>query len=114
MKNEGRTPCALTNELRKAELRIEGNSNIAKKGRSAKSGKYKLDLSKDLWIAPRLSLRGANGDRAWDRSGNLPPGAGASFLELADLALGIKKPQQKKNGASPTAHETIKKEPYSL
>lgn len=87
---------------------------MAKKRRSAKLGKLKLDLSKDLWIAPRMSLRGANGDRAWDRSGNLPPGAGARFLELADIALGIRKPQQKKNGASPTAHRTTKKEPYSL
>ena len=87
---------------------------MAKKGRSAKPEKYKLDLSKDLWIAPRLSLRGENGDRAWDRSGNLPPGAGARFMELADIALGIKKPMQKKNGDAPTAHETTQKEPYSL
>ncbi|HEY6969040.1 MAG TPA: hypothetical protein VJA94_07550 [Candidatus Angelobacter sp.] len=87
---------------------------MAKKGRSGNSGKSKLDLSKDLWIAPRLNLRGENGNRAWDRSGNLPPGAGARFLELADIALGIKKPQHKKNGAGPIAHETTKKEPYSL
>ena len=96
-----------------SDLAIEGNFNMSKKSRSTKAGKFKLDLSKDLWISPRLSLRGETGNRAWDRSGNLPPGAGARFLELADIALGIKR-APKKNGGRPTAHETTKKEPYSL
>jgi hypothetical protein len=69
--------------------------------------------SKDLWIAPRYSLKGPAGERAWE---NRPGGAPNSsrFLELADIALGIKKPAQRKKKAPPTgAHETSKTEPYS-
>jgi len=95
-------------------LPIKGNGKTAKKARSSRPRESKIDLAKDLWISPRLNLRGMHGDRGWDRSGNLPPGAGARFLELADIALGIKKPHQKKNGASSPAHDTRKKEPYSL
>ena len=86
---------------------------MARKSRLTNSKTPKRYSSKDLWISPRLSLRGEHGDRAWDRSGNLPPGAGARFLELADIALGQKK-SQKKNGASLAAHESAKKEPYSI
>jgi hypothetical protein len=70
-------------------------------------------VSKDLWIAPRYSLKGPAGERAWE---NRPGGAPNSsrFLELADIALGIKKPSmKKKKTSSSTAHETGKTEPYS-
>jgi len=88
---------------------------MAKKKRLSTQRGSTVDLSKDLWISPHLSLRGPNGDRAWDRSGNLLPGAGARFLELADIALGIKKPvQQNSKAAKPLAHETTKEDPYSL
>jgi hypothetical protein len=71
------------------------------------------EVSKDLWIAPRYSLKGPAGERAWE---NRPGGAPNSsrFLELADIALGVKKPPAKKKrttGAS--AHQTGKTEPYS-
>jgi len=71
------------------------------------------EVSKDLWIAPRYSLKGPAGERAWE---NRPGGAPNSsrFLELADIALGVKKPAAKKKrtpGAS--AHQTAKTEPYS-
>ncbi|HWG49775.1 MAG TPA: hypothetical protein VN669_08780, partial [Candidatus Acidoferrales bacterium] len=55
------------------------------------------DLSKDLWISPRFSLKGQNGDRAWDHRQVGNPGS-ARFLELADIALGMRKPESKKKG----------------
>jgi hypothetical protein len=86
---------------------------MTKRSRSSKPKTVSIDLSKDLWISPRLNLRGRDGDRAWDSSGNLLPGAGARFLELADIALGIKKPAaRKKKAASASVHKTNKDEPY--
>lgn len=70
-------------------------------------------VSKDLWIAPRYSLKGPAGERAWE---NRPGGAPNSsrFLELADIALGIKKPAVKKKKTAASAHQTAAKtEPYS-
>jgi len=68
---------------------------------------------KDLWIAPRYSLKGPAGERAWEnRSGGIPNSS--RFLELADIALGIKKPAVKKRKTThATAHQTEKTEPYS-
>lgn len=86
----------------------------ARKSRKHKPKTSKLDLAKDLWISPTLSLRGRHGDRAWDRSGNLPPGAGMRLLELADIALGLKKHAPKANRASAPPRQTTKSEPYSL
>lgn len=71
------------------------------------------EVSKDLWIAPRYSLKGPAGERAWE---NRPGGAPNSsrFLELADIALGVKKPvPRKKRTSSSSAHQTGKTEPYS-
>lgn len=71
------------------------------------------EVSKDLWIAPRYSLKGPAGERAWE---NRPGGAPNSsrFLELADIALGVKKPvAKKKRTAGSSAHQTGKTEPYS-
>lgn len=71
------------------------------------------EVSKDLWIAPRYSLKGPAGERAWE---NRPGGAPNSsrFLELADIALGVKKsvPRKKRTSAA-GAHQTGKTEPYS-
>ena len=53
----------------------------------------------ELWIAPRHSLKGPNGERAYeDRSGGLP--TSNRFLELADIALGLKKSATKKKAAA--------------
>jgi hypothetical protein len=71
------------------------------------------EVAKDLWIAPRYSLKGPAGERAWE---NRPGGAPNSsrFLELADIALGVKKPvPRKKRTSSTSAHQTGKTEPYS-
>lgn len=71
------------------------------------------DVSKDLWISPRFSLRGQNGDRAWDHRQIGSPGS-ARFLELADIALGIRKPEpRKKNSSRVPTHVTEKPEPYT-
>lgn len=67
----------------------------------------KFDVAKDLWVNPRLNLKGPEGNRAWDNSGNISPNGGARFLELGDIALGLKKPTAKKtNGAAAGAPET--------
>lgn len=72
---------------------------------------------KDLWIAPRYSLKGPAGERAWESTpGGIPNSA--RFLELADIALGNKRNGSRvarsiKNGLSPSRHDTDKTEPYS-
>ena len=70
-------------------------------------------VSKDLWIAPRYSLKGPAGERAWENRPGGPPNS-SRFLELADIALGTKKPSMKKKKVtSASAHQTSKTEPYS-
>jgi hypothetical protein len=72
-----------------------------------------VSRDKDLWIAPRYSLKGPAGERAWE---NRPGGAPNSsrFLELADIALGVKKSiSRKKRTPAASAHQTAKTEPYS-
>ena len=71
------------------------------------------EVSNDLWIAPRYSLKGPAGERAWE---NRPGGAPTSsrFLELADIALGLKKAgAYKKKATAYSTHETKKTEPYT-
>ncbi|HZI58258.1 MAG TPA: hypothetical protein VFF39_15865 [Verrucomicrobiae bacterium] len=65
----------------------------------------------ELWISPRFSLKGTNGERAWEsRPGGAPHSS--RFLEMADIALGTKKPAPKK-AKSTTVHDTTKTDPYS-
>ena len=47
-----------------------------------------------LWIAPRYSLKGLAGERSGENRVGGPPNS--RFLELADIALGHKKPTAKK------------------
>ncbi len=71
------------------------------------------DTSKDLWISPRLVRKTDNSDRTWG-SRDTGPRSGERFLELADIALGLKKPEaRKKRPASVSTHKTTKTEPYS-
>lgn len=67
---------------------------------------------KDLWIAPRYSLKGPAGERAWENRPGGPPNS-SRFLELADIALGIKKPSHKKKLGQSSVHDRQKTEPYS-
>ena len=68
--------------------------------RKRKPAVPKSDLAKDLWINPRSNLRGPDGNRAWNNQGNISPNSGARFLELADVALGLKKPAARKKEAT--------------
>jgi hypothetical protein len=82
---------------------------MAKKSKRAKT----VDDSNGLWIASRHSLKGPAGERAWEnRPGGVP--TSSRFLELADIALGLKKPDpHKKKRVTSSAHDTTKTEPYS-
>jgi hypothetical protein len=71
----------------------------------------KVEKENELWVSPRFSLKGENGERAWDIRPTGPPNS-SRFLELADIAMGLKKPAAKKNKKAPV-HQTIKDEPYS-
>jgi hypothetical protein len=75
-----------------------------------KSGKRKSS-SDDLWIAPKHSLKGDRGERAWENRPGGPPNS-SRLLELADIALGLKKAEPKKAKHKPI-HDTNKTEPYS-
>jgi len=68
--------------------------------------------AKDLWVNPRSNLRGPDGDRAWDNKGNINAATGARFLELADIALGNKKPavpKKRKAAAGAGRHQAGEK-----
>ena len=96
------------------ELNGASARNHRHNGSQRKAKNISVNLAKDLWISPTLNLRGRYGDRAWDRSGNLPPGTGMRLLELADVALGLKKPAHLKSHGNSHAHQTAKNEPYSI
>jgi len=82
--------------------------------KAASNGHDKSSNNDDLWVNPRSNIRGPVGNRAWDTGGNISPNSGARFLELADIALGLKKPAQyKKKAAAAGLHSLDKKEPYS-
>jgi hypothetical protein len=73
----------------------------------------KAESGPGLWIAPNHSLKGAHGERAWENRLGGPPNS-SRYIELADIALGLKKPSQRRMKPSlqihPTTHKT---EPYS-
>jgi hypothetical protein len=71
------------------------------------------NLDDGLWIAPRYSLKGPNGERAWEnRPGGVPNSS--KYLELADIALGLKKSDLAfKKRSTAVAHVVAKTEPYS-
>jgi hypothetical protein len=100
-------------------LDISGLNKIALMARNLKNGNGngsgdggKAESSPDLWIAPNHSLKGAHGERAWENRRGGPPNS-SRLIELADIALGLKKPSQRKRkmplGVHPTTHKT---EPY--
>ena len=57
---------------------------------------------KDLWISPKFALKGREGNRAWDHRPHADTDSSARILELADVALGLKKsgPQKKKKSSA--------------
>jgi hypothetical protein len=91
------------------------NGKANKSKAAAKKAGRKDGAEDGLWIAPRYSLKGPAGERAWE---NRPGGAPSSgkYLELADIALGLKKPEpsfKKRKLLLAGKHVTNKTEPYS-
>jgi len=76
-----------------------------------KGGKGKSS-PEGLWVAPRYSLKGPTGERAWENRPGGPPNS-SRYLELADIALGVKKPTPNKKTKSQQTHVFAKTEPYS-
>jgi hypothetical protein len=84
---------------------------MAKK-KKKKKAREEDDSADGLWISPRSLLKGANGERAWEnRPGGVPNSS--RFLELADLALGLKKPEPRKKRVVTGTHISTKTDPYS-
>ncbi len=75
-----------------------------------KPGREKVE---EVWINPKSNLRGSRGDRAFDNS--FRDISNSRFLELADVALGLKKalPKKKLHAAAAAGGNTGKTEPYS-
>jgi hypothetical protein len=79
--------------------------------RKKKSKTKKAEKENELWVSPRFSLKGADGERAWDAGVTGLPNS-SRFLEMADIALGLKKRSAKKT-ESKSVHDTAKREPYN-
>lgn len=69
--------------------------------RKASRKKPGTPAGEDLWIAPKSNLKGDAGDRAWNDRLSTP--TGSRLLELADIALGLKKPEPPKKRRSASA-----------
>jgi hypothetical protein len=78
---------------------------------STKRPSRRTDDQEGVWISPHFSLKGPDGERAWDTRPTGPPNS-SRFLEMADIALGVKKPAPTKV-KSTSVHQTNKKEPYT-
>ncbi len=79
---------------------------------SRKKRTEKDDSAHELWVSPKPLLKGPAGERAWEnRPGGVPNTA--RFLELADLALGLKKQESRKKKPGTGTHLTVKTGPYT-
>lgn len=87
---------------------------MPKKRKNGNKHNGDTDSSDGLWISEKHSLKGPGGNRAWDHRPGGPPNSG-KFLELADIALGLKKPEPRKRrmGVTKTHILSNKTEPYS-
>ena len=85
---------------------------MPKKYQKSKKNKKK-STENNLWIAARFSMKGNDGDRAWDERRGGPPN-GSRYLEYADIALGLKKVEPRKQRTTPrSTHDLAKTDPYS-
>jgi hypothetical protein len=50
-----------------------------------KSKTTKAEKENELWISPRISLKGVDGERTWENRITEPPNS-SRFLEMADIA----------------------------
>ena len=73
----------------------------------------KREKEQEVWINPKFSLKGANGDRDFDHRHRLGDAEVSRILELADIALGLKKPPQKAKRHIATGVKEPKIHPYS-
>jgi hypothetical protein len=74
---------------------VHGSKKLTVMTKRGKKAKEKGSPTEGLWIAPRNSLKGPTVKREWE---NLPDDRPSNnrFLELADIALGVKEPIPKK------------------
>ncbi len=79
--------------------------------KKSSNGDETTNLAPEVWVRPSFTLKGDRGERAWENGNGVAP-SNARLLELADLALGLKKPEPKKKQAAPI-HSSQKTEPYS-
>jgi hypothetical protein len=74
--------------LRTQQSRVPEWPDLSMPKKSKFGTKPKSD-QQGIWIRPNFTLRGKDGSRAWERAPNLQ--SQSRFLELADVALGVKK-----------------------
>jgi len=80
-------------------------------GKPAKNGHVEVSTD-DLWINPKSNIKGERGNSAYDT--RLGIATNSRLLELADIALGLKKSEPKKKKAvAGGVHSSEKTEPYS-
>lgn len=92
--------------------RAKSKTKPTKSAKAPAKIKAPTKIEDGLWVAPRYSLKGPTGERAWEnRRGGAP--SNSRFLELADIAMGITKPEPLKKRAASSTHDTAKTEPYS-
>jgi hypothetical protein len=73
-------------------------AKFAKQGKKAKDGK-KASSKDDLWIAPSLSFKRTVIQSDWKLQ-RLEPSESNRFLELADIALGVRTTERRKRKAT--------------
>ncbi len=79
-----------------------------KKGKASKNGANE----EALWVAPRYSMKGPAGERVWENRPGGPPST-SRYLELADIALGLRQPARRKQTVDRGTHDVASKtEPY--
>ena len=74
--------------------------------------KSPTDLAPEVWVRPSFTLKGDRGERAWENGSGVAR-SNSRLLELADLALGLRRPEPKKKQAAASVHSSQKTEPYS-
>jgi hypothetical protein len=81
--------------LFQARLVLSGKKMAGKSAESRKKDAVKQEAdqqkSPDLWIAPKPRSTNGTTTRKWSEPPSSPPGS--RLLELADIALGLKKPE---------------------
>ena len=80
---------------------MSANKKPLRKRTALKKREASAMKAEDLWIAPKSNLKGDSGDRAWNDRMATP--TGSRLLELADIAMGHKKPEPPKKRRPPAS-----------